>query len=126
MADPKYIKEQGTFDVFVTKAVTGQSKKGDPMLTVTFAAIADGREINAYFVPKHKNMLDALNSLKFALDLPEAAKKEELLGKKVTITVGFQDNVDKNGKPYTQITEYTSYGKAVPPAKDQEEDDLPF
>ena len=118
MSDKKYLKTPGIYDAMIIDAKQTTSKKGDPMLVVTFKQMGgEGGEINAYFVPKYSFMAERLTQLKMSVGLPPTpCQPQAFLTKTVRITVGMQEVKpgkekinEKTGKPYPPNAEVISY-----------------
>lgn len=103
-ASGKFIRKEGEYKVTVTELKTGNSKKGDPMLTVTFST-EDGQSIRDWFVKTQQFRLAALATLKKACGLPANAPAEELQGKACGINVEAKPP-DDSGKVYYQVVGY--------------------
>lgn len=86
----KRISEPGEYLVKIHKTETGLSKKGKPMLTVTFET-PDEKEIKGYFVKTIKFHMHNLKVLKIACGLKEADSADELLGKECGVLVEAQE-----------------------------------
>lgn len=98
----------GEHIVKVTDAVVGMSKKGDRMLTLTFAN-AEGHQIRGYFVMKHAWMMETLAEIKSYMGLPANAGIESMLDKKCGVLVGSREP-DAEGHIFKEIQ---GYGKIV-------------
>lgn len=121
----KFISEQGEYLVEISDVQFGKSKKGDPMVTVTFVA-DDDKSIRAFFVQKHSFMMAQLNLLKEACGLTSETSSEKLLGKKCGILVEMGKPNDK-GMVFAQIA---GYGKPEDvehaPKTESYDDTIPF
>lgn len=131
----EYLKEPGTYEAMIIAADAGQSKKGDPMLTVTFKEIGGkgGGEIRSYFVPKFEFMAQKLAELKLSVGVSPTAKKEDLLGKKVVIGVrtqivkpGQEKINPKTNLPYAPSAEVFEYIPYVENKNASQDSALPF
>lgn len=100
----KFLNTEGEFKVRVSGVKIGQSKKGAPMLTVTFET-DDGEQISSYFVKSLAFHIHSLKELKAALGLAENAPSEDMQGKRCGISVEFGDE-QEDGKVYAQVVGY--------------------
>jgi hypothetical protein len=122
-----YLREAGTFDVTIVKTEVRTSKKGNPMLVVTFQD-PSGRLIDDYFVNNEFGLKD-LSKMKAAIGVADTAKAAEFSQKKLRIVVGFQDPNKTGGKIFTEVKEFLppfseeAAWDVEPPSTDE---DLPF
>lgn len=133
----EYLKTPGIYEALIIGAEATNSKKGDPMLVITFKQLGGtGGEINSYFVPKYDFMAKRLAELKLAVGVSPAAKKDDLLGKKLIIEVAMQkvkpgqEKInEKTNLPYPPNSEVVAYLPFKEPAQYMEQDitdKLPF
>lgn len=94
----------GEHKVQVTDIKVGSSKKGDPMLTITFEN-EEGQTIKGYYVKKLAGHMAALGDLKVAAGLKIDSPAEELQHKKLGISVDEQPE-NENGQIFMTIVGY--------------------
>ena len=101
------LKDPGEYRVKITETKVGMSKKGKPMLTVTFET-HDEKQICGYFVKELAFHMHFLGELKLASGLTEKDSAENLVGKEVGILVEAQEPNEK-GFVFMSIV---GYGKS--------------
>jgi len=118
MANQEYIRETGTYKVVVSEAVVTTSKAGNPMLTVEFKDLADGRLIRSWFVVTNEWGLKRLAAFKQAIGLSNEAKALEMVGGKLQIFVQPQ----KDNPKYSEVVNFLPFDTA----QIKEDEALPF
>lgn len=103
-----YIKEAGEYRVKVTTVSEGKSKKGKPMVTVTFET-KDGKQISSWFVKELAWAVKDMTKLKLAAGLTEKDHSSRLMDRELGIAVEAKDP-DEHGKIFMRIV---GYGKAA-------------
>jgi hypothetical protein len=95
---------EGEHVVKITKVEVGNSKKGEPMLTLTFER-ADEARMKGYYVKSLKFHMKQLDAVKIACGLTAIAPNDELQGKKLGIAVEL-DQPNENGIRFGKIIGY--------------------
>ena len=98
------ITAAGEYVVEVIRTESGKSKKGKPMLTVTFST-SDEKEIRAWFVKELPFHMSSLVNLKIACGLKPEVSADELVGKSCGIAVD-QKEPDEQGRIFFHVTGY--------------------
>lgn len=111
----KRISEPGEYRVHITELKTKASKKGDPMLVVTFQT-EDEKEICGYFVKKYAFQMKALAALKQACGLKDTDSADKLIAKECGLLV---ESGETNEKGHT-FMEIVGYGPASDAASSQQ------
>lgn len=103
-SDGGYIKQEGDYRVQVSEILLGNSRKGDPMLTITFATSTE-KKIKSYFVKDFPYHVHQLNDLKEACGLERDCADELLADARCGIKVEAGEPNEK-GQKYMQIVGY--------------------